>query len=202
MNGNSPSLCVRRRASSPTRALVFLAQPLEHRLKPHAQQANRMQDEEHRHAPAAEPLEHGHALARRDGERDGLRVAVEQVDVARSAGERAGRVDAIADVLYAGRRVARDDAALHLVVETKARESPRSRRERFQPGSTAWPTEVRKTSAAVCSLLRGPSSRSSGSSPTRCARRSSAYDERVDLQHHQSAPSVVRAALAAKDAIF
>ena len=58
-------------------------------------------------------------LARRDGERDRLRVAVEQVHVARAAGERARRVDAIADVLHAGRRVARDDAPLGLVVEAE-----------------------------------------------------------------------------------
>ena len=80
-----------------------------------------MKHQQHRHAPSAEPLEHRHALARRDRERDGLRVAVEEIDVARSAGQRTGRVDAIADILHAGWRVARDDAPLHLVVEAKRR---------------------------------------------------------------------------------
>src|SRR5262245_20140677 len=62
-------------------ALVLLAQPLQHRLKPHAKHANGMEQQQHRHAPSAESLEDRHALARRHRERDSLSVAVEQVDV-------------------------------------------------------------------------------------------------------------------------
>ena len=157
-----------RRASSPTRALPLLAQPLERRLQHHAQRrgsdAAAMSSAIRR---AAEPPVHGHPLARRDGERDGLRVAVEQVHVARPAGERARRVNAVADVLHAVRRVARDDAPLRLVVEAKRRnavvlavEDPRLavRRRRRQPAEPAPQRVV---------LLAHHAARSSGSSPAR-----------------------------------
>src|SRR5215831_786685 len=102
-------------------ALVFFAQPLEDGLQAHAADANRMQRNEKRHAPSAESLEDRHFFPRRDGESDRLGVAVEEIDVARATGERARRGYSIANVLNAARRVARDDPAFDLVIESKGR---------------------------------------------------------------------------------
>src|SRR5690242_861338 len=101
------------------RTLPLLAQPLEYGVDPDDRYPNRVQCDEEGHARAAEPPVHRHPLSRRDGERHGLRVAVEQIDVGRAASERAGRVNAIADVLHAARAVTGDDEARGLVVEAK-----------------------------------------------------------------------------------
>ena len=72
------------------RALPLLEQPLECALQDHARHANGMQQDEKCHARSAKPPVDRHLLA--SGYRKGncLRVAVEQVDVARAARERAG----------------------------------------------------------------------------------------------------------------
>src|SRR5207302_6141973 len=72
-----------------------------------------------RHARAAQPAIDRHAPPRRDGERDRLRVTVEQIHVTRPTGEGARRMNAVADVLHAARAVARDDESRRFVVEAK-----------------------------------------------------------------------------------
>ena len=102
-------------------ALPFLEQPLVDSLQSHASHSNRMQQHEQRHPASTESAIHRHLLARGDRERHCLRVAVEEIDVARSAGQCSGRVDAVANVLYAVRRVAGDHLARRLVVKAKRR---------------------------------------------------------------------------------
>src|SRR5450759_456752 len=80
-----------------------------------------MQHHEEPHPRSAEPAVNGHPLTRGDGEGYGLCIAVEKIDVARTAGERARRVDAVADVLHAVRRIAGDYLPRRFVVEAKRR---------------------------------------------------------------------------------
>jgi hypothetical protein len=70
--------------------LPLFEQPLVGGLKHHAAHANGMQQDEQSHPRSAEALIDREPLAGRDGECDSLRIAVEKVDVARSASERAG----------------------------------------------------------------------------------------------------------------
>src|SRR6266853_1060850 len=130
----------------PAGPLPFLEQPLERSLKNHARHADRVQHHEERHTGSTEPSVDGHLVTRGDGEGDGLRISVQEVDVARSARERAWGMDAIADVLHAVRCIAGDNLARCLVVESKRRNSSvlavehpglTIRRRRWEPAEPA-----------------------------------------------------------------
>jgi hypothetical protein len=182
-------------------ALPFFAQPLDHGLRRHARHAHGMQRDEQPHAAAAEPTVDGGPLARRDGEGDGLRIAIEEVDVARATGERPRRADPVADVLDAGGCVAGHDKTRLAVVETErgdpvvlAVEDPglTVRGRRREPGEPAAEAEA---------LL--------GDQP--CERRTVSQLERasqvrvgegVDLEYNQATSSVTRTALAAEHAVL
>ena len=80
-----------------------------------------MERDEQRHASAAETAIDGRPLARGHGERDRVRVAVEQIDVARPTGERTRRVNSVADVLNPCRSIAGDDETRLAIVEAECR---------------------------------------------------------------------------------
>src|SRR3979409_1441160 len=80
-----------------------------------------MERHEQRHPRTAEATVDGHLLSRCNGEGYCLRIAVEEIDVARAAGKRARRMNAIADVLHAVWRIARDDLSRRLVVKAERR---------------------------------------------------------------------------------
>ena len=103
----------------PDGALPLFTQPLEHRVQDDDRGANRVERDQERHARAAQAAIDRHAPPRRDGERDRLRVTVEQIHVTRPTGEGARRMNAVADVLHAARAVARDDEPRRFVVEAK-----------------------------------------------------------------------------------
>ena len=163
------------------RTFPLLEQPFERSLQEHARHADRVQQHEQRHAGSAQPAVHRHFLTCGDGKRDSLRVAVQQIYVARSSGERARHVDSIADVLHAVRRVAGDDAPRGLVVETERRNTvvlsmKHSRLAiRCRRGQSAEPASERK------SFAQQPGDRRT-EAELQCAPQIGVR-QRVDLQH-------------------
>src|SRR5947209_12470598 len=153
-----------------------------------------MQQDQQRHPRPAQPTIDRHFLARRDRESNGLRVAVEQIHIARSASQRSWYVNSIADVLHSVRSIACDHSACGLVIESERRNpviltvkhprlAIRSRRRQ-----SAEPASQRKSFAqqprnrrAQSELQRSPKIR---------------VRERVDLQHDQSALRWTRTFLA------
>src|SRR5512140_100040 len=99
--------------------LPFFEQILEHALENHACDTNGVKKHQQRHPRSAETLVHRHLLSGGDSEGNGLRIAVQQIHVARASRQRSGRFYAIADVLNAVRSIARDDFAIRLVGESE-----------------------------------------------------------------------------------
>ena len=167
------------------RPLPFLQQPFERALQRHANHANWMEQDQQRHPRSAEPPIHRHLLSRGDGERHGLRVTVQQIHVARSAGESARRLDAVADVLHAVRGIAGDYAPSRLVVEAKCRNAVvlAVKHSGLAVGSrrrqSAEPSPQREP------LAQEPRDRRTKSELQRPAQ--VRVRKRVDLQHDQSA---------------
>src|SRR5262249_30671323 len=142
-----------------------------------------------------------HPLARRDRERHRLRIAVEQVHVARAARERARRVYAITDVLHAAQAVAGHDEPRLAIVESKAGDplvlsmkdpglAVRGGRRQAEDPSAQALTLLPHHAAdrgAVSELDRAPQL---------------GVGEGIDLYHHEPATTISRSPLPAKGAIF
>src|SRR5690606_40351143 len=134
-------------------------------------------------------------------ERDGGRVPVQQVHVARSAGERTRGGEAVADVLNSLRRVAVDDPSLLHQVETEGWDSGVLAMEDdcLAVGSCGRQAAEPSTQAVAVALQqffeRGAVALIEGASKV-------GIRQRVYLQHDKSAILVRGVRLAAKQSIF
>ncbi len=193
MGGASPELAYR--------PLPLLAQPFTNALDPHSQQPYRVHEQEEQHPRSTQPLEHRGSLSGSHGERHGLGVAVQQIHVARSARQRPRRGDAIPDILHPVRGVAGYDPPCVLVVEAEGRDSAvlavkdsrltigRRRGQAAEPSPERVPFRVEQSgNRRTVALL------------DRAAQ--VGVRQRVDLQHHDSAPVIANAALPPKGEVL
>ena len=183
------------------RPLPLLAQPLHDSLEEHPADADRMQEDEQSHPGPAEPLVDRHPLACGDGERDGGRVAVEQIHIARPIGQCPGRLDPVPDVLNALRSVARDHTTGRLVIEAEGRDAVvlavedarlavrRGRRQPAEPPPQREPVLVHEA-------------RQRWRIPELHCPPQVGIRQGIDLQHDQAATPVVRATLTAEGTIL